>query len=122
MDPPLKILLIEDNPADQSMISGMLAQARGWDFALEWVTNLTAGLERLRGDGIDLVLLDLGLPESTGLATVQRLFAEGIPVPTLIVLSGVTDEDIAIKALQSGAQDYLVKGQVDSALLQRAIR
>ena len=122
MDLPLKILLIEDNPADASLISDMLAQARGWEFALTWVTSLTSGLERLRGGGIDLVLLDLGLPESTGLATVQRLFAEGIPVPTLVVLSGITDEEIAITALRSGAQDYLVKGQVDSVLLLRAIR
>ena len=122
MTPPLKILMIEDNPADASMISGLLAQARGWEFALTWVASLTSGLERLRGGGIDLVLLDLGLPESTGVATVQRLFAEGIPVPTLIVMSGVTDQEVAIKALQSGAQDYLVKGQVDSALLLRAIR
>ena len=119
---PLQVLLIEDNPADASMITGLLAQARGWEFALTWVGDLSAGIDRLRGGGIDLVLLDLGLPESTGLATVQRLVAQGVPLPTLIVLSGVTDEEIAIKALQLGAQDYLVKGQVGSALLLRAIR
>ena len=122
MTQPLQVLLIEDNPADASMITGLLAQARGWEFGLTWVSDLSAGVDRLRGGGIDLVLLDLGLPESTGLATVLRLFAQGLVVPPLIVLSGITDEEIAIKALQSGAQDYLVKGQVDSALLLRAIR
>ena len=118
----LQVLLIEDNPADASRITDLLAQARGWAFELTWVSDLSAGVDRLRGGGIDLVLLDLGLPESTGLATVQRLVAQGIALPTLIVLSGVTDEEIAIKSLQLGAQDYLVKGQVDSALLLRAIR
>jgi signal transduction histidine kinase len=122
MTAPLQVLLIEDNTADASMIADLLTQARGWAFALTWVSDLSAGIGRLRGGGIDLVLLDLGLPESTGLATVQRLMAQGVAVPTLIVLSGITDEEIAIKTLQLGAQDYLVKGQVDSALLLRAIR
>jgi len=122
MTVPLQILLIEDNPADASMITGLLTQARGWEFALTWANNLSNGLERLREMHFDVLLLDLGLPESSGLATVKRLFAQAQPVPTLIVLSGLTDEEIAIKALQAGAQDYLVKGQVDSALLVRAIR
>jgi len=122
MTVPLQILLIEDNPADASMITGLLTQARGWEFALTWANDLSRGLERLREMHFDVLLLDLGLPESSGLATVKRLFAQAQPVPTLIVLSGLTDEEIAIKALQAGAQDYLVKGQVDSALLVRAIR
>lgn len=122
MTAPLQILLIEDNPADASMITSLLTQARGWEFALTWATDLSRGLERLRETRFDVLLLDLGLPESSGLATVQRLFAQAQPVPTLIVLSGLTDEEIAIMALRAGAQDYLVKGQVDSALLVRAIR
>jgi len=122
MAEPLQILLIEDNPADASMIAGLLAEAKGWAFALTWMKDLTSGLERLRGGGFDVLLLDLGLPESTGLATVQRLFAQNVAVPTLIVLSGLSDEETAVKALQSGAQDYLAKGQIDSALLLRAIR
>lgn len=122
MHQPLQILLIEDNPADVGLVTRLLAQARGWAFVLTSVSDLTAGIARLREGGIDVVLLDLGLPESVGLATVQRLFGAGIPVPTLVVLSGLTDEDVAISALQSGAQDYLVKGQFDAALLQRVIR
>jgi len=122
MDNPIQVLLIEDNPADARLIEVMLGEAPGLDFKVTWVDNLTAGVQRLAEAKIDVVLLDLGLPESTGLATLQKLFSHAPKVPTLVVLSGLTDEGIAVQALQSGAQDYLVKGQVDSALLVRAIR
>jgi len=117
-----RVLLIEDNPADARLIELMLAEARGLAFELEWVDSLEAGVERLRRGDIDVVLLDLGLPGSSGLDTLHRLFARGPKLPTLVVLSGLTDEEVAMQALQAGAQDYLVKGQVDSALLVRAIR
>jgi signal transduction histidine kinase len=119
---PLRVLLIEDNPADARLIECMLGEARGLRFELEWAQNLSDGVAHLRRHPVDIVLLDLGLPESTGLDTLQRLFSHGSKVPTLVVLSGLTDEEIAVQALQSGAQDYLVKGQVDSSLLVRAIR
>jgi signal transduction histidine kinase len=122
MDDPIRVLLIEDNPADARLIEIMLGQAKGLRFTLDWAGSLTAGVERLREHGADVVLLDLGLPESTGLETLLRLRSHGHPVPTLVVLSGLTDEEIAVQALQSGAQDYLVKGQVDGPLLVRAIR
>jgi signal transduction histidine kinase len=122
MDAPLSVLLIEDNPADARLIELMLGQAKGLHFRLAWVTSLNAGIAHLRDHGADVVLLDLGLPESSGLDTLQRLFSHGIAVPTLVVLSGLTDEEVAVQALQAGAQDYLVKGQVDASLLVRAIR
>jgi signal transduction histidine kinase len=125
MDQPIRVLLIEDNPADARLIEFMLSEARGLRFLLAWAANLTAGLAHLHAHPIDVVLLDLGLPESTGLDTLQRLLTStprSRHVPTLVVLSGLTDEEIAVQALQAGAQDYLVKGQVDSALLVRAIR
>ena len=122
METPIRVLLIEDNPADARLIEFMLNDAKGLAFELEWRDNLGAGLERLDAGNVDVVLLDLGLPESTGFDTLQRLLGAGRKVPTLVVLSGLTDEEIAVQALQSGAQDYLVKGQVDSALLVRAIR
>ena len=121
-DEPVRVLLIEDNPADARLIEQMLGEARGLRCTLDWTPNLRAGIAFLREHPVDLVLLDLGLPESTGLPTLQRLLSQASRVPTLVVLSGLTDEDIAVQALQSGAQDYLVKGQVDSALLVRAIR
>jgi signal transduction histidine kinase len=123
MNRPIHVLLVEDSPGDARLIQLMLSEARGLRFDLTWVDNLPDGLARLRAGRIDVVLLDLGLPGSTGLDTLLRLFDQGAThVPTLVVLSGLTDEEIAVQALQSGAQDYLVKGQVDSALLVRAIR
>ena len=124
MTHPIRVLLIEDNPGDAGLIAKMLdeARAKGLAFELTWTEDLPSGVERLCTDGADVVLLDLGLPGSSGLETLQRLFAHGRKVPTLVVLSGLTDEEVAVQALQSGAQDYLVKGQVDSATLIRAIR
>ena len=122
MAAPIKVLLIEDNPGDARIIEELLAQAKGLAFRLEWVDSLTAGMERLKARKVDVVLLDLGLPESVGIDTLQRLFAQMTAVPTVVVLSGLTDESMAVQAVQFGAQDYLVKGQVDSALLVRSIR
>lgn len=121
-DSRIKILLIEDSPGDARLIEHMLAQARGLICELHWVDNLTAGIEHLKTQPTDLVLLDLGLPESSGLDTLRRLLALAPTVPTLVVLSGLSDENVAVQAVQSGAQDYLVKGQVDTPLLIRSIR
>lgn len=117
---PIKVLLIEDTPGDARLIGHMLAQAPGFDLA--WVANLTDGIAYLQTKACDVLLLDLGLPESTGLETLQRLLAHAPSVPPLIVLSGLSDETIAVQAVQAGAQDYLVKGQVDTQLLVRSIR
>jgi signal transduction histidine kinase len=122
MDQPIRVLLIEDNAADARLIEVMLGQSRALQFKLDWAANLSDGIAHLTQHAVDVVLLDLGLPESTGLDTLRRLMARGAQVPTLVVFSGLTDEEIAVQALQQGAQDYLVKGQVDSALLVRAIR
>ncbi len=120
----VNVLLIEDNPADARLISEMFADAcrTGPAFELKWAQSLADGLDDLRRSEADVVILDLGLPESTGLETVRRMFDSKVPVPTLVVMSGSADEDVAVQALQVGAQDYLVKGRVDSALLVRSIR
>lgn len=117
-----RILLIEDNAGDARLIEHMLAQAPGLVCRLDWVDTLAAGVEHLKTQATDVVLLDLGLPESSGLETLKRLLALAPTVPTLVVLSGLNDEDMAVEAVQSGAQDYLVKGQVDTPLLIRSIR
>ena len=118
----IKILLIEDNPGDARLIKYMLAESQAMVCEMEWAESLTAGLARLAQGGIDLVLLDLGLPESSGLDTLRRMQEHAPDVTTLIVLSGLNDENIALQAVQLGAQDYLVKGQVDTSLLVRSIR
>jgi PAS domain-containing protein len=79
------------------------------------------GLERLVEGGIDVVLLDLGLPDSRGLETLNRAHTQAPEVP-IVVLTGLADETVGVKAVQEGAQDYLVKGQVDGDVLVRAIR
>jgi signal transduction histidine kinase len=124
MNPVTRVLLIEDNPGDAKLIATMLAEAgaKGLGFELVWAEDLPSGVEHLRAGDIDIVLLDLGLPGSSGLETLQLLFNQTPKVPTLVVLSGLTDEEVAVQALLSGAQDYLVKGHVDSATLMRAIR
>ena len=75
----------------------------------------------LRSSPADVVLLDLSLPDSVGFSTFEKV-REAAPDAALIVLSGMTDEDLAVKTVKKGGQDYLVKGQLDSASLVRAIR
>jgi PAS domain S-box-containing protein len=116
-----RVLLIEDNPGDARLIKEMLRDARGNSFHLEHTDNLTLGLERLQKGGIDVVLLDLALPDSRGIDTFTRLHAKATDLP-VILLTGLDDEVIAVQAIKEGAQDYLVKGQIDSILLERAIR
>ncbi len=117
----INILLVEDNPADVRLLKEMLAEIIGVPPHLERVDRLSAGLERLGSGGIDVVLLDLSLPDSRGLSTLLKMQAHSPHLPN-IVLTGLEDEALATRAVRQGAQDYLVKGQVDANLLLRAAR
>jgi PAS domain S-box-containing protein len=117
----LKVLLIDDNPEDVRLIREMLAEAKDIIFHLEASDGLSAGLEQLAKTQVDLILLDLSLPGSQRIATFRKVYAQAAGVP-ILVLSGADDEELAMGALQAGAQDYLVKGQVDGQLLARAIQ
>ena len=117
---PIRVLLIEDNPDDADLLQEFLASSTRTRFALEVAPRLMEGLQRLAHDTFDTVLLDLGLPDSQGLDTLTRATAETAGVP-IIVLTGLTDEAVGIEAMQKGAQDYLMKGEVDEKLLERAI-
>ncbi|HEU0201911.1 MAG TPA: diguanylate cyclase [Burkholderiaceae bacterium] len=118
-----KVLLIEDDPPNAWMIRDMLALAKSMTFEVSWAESLEAGVKQLNGgNGADVVLLDLGLPGSYGLETLQRLIAAVKKLPPVVVLSGIADEDVAVQAVQAGAQDYLVKGNLDPGLLARSIR
>ena len=116
----LRVLLIEDNPGDARLIQAILGEARAV-FDLEWADHLAAGLELLGAGPMDLVLLDLGLPDSQGLETVARV-RESAPRVPVVVLTGTDDNVLAMEALELGAQDYLIKGQVDTRLILRSIR
>jgi len=117
----VKVLLIEDNPAYTRLIREILAEAKDSPFKLECADRLATGLACLAQGRIEVVLLDLGLPDSQGLSTLVKVRAEALTVP-VVVLTGLDDEALAVEAVQEGAQDYLVKGQVDSNLLRRSIR
>jgi PAS domain S-box-containing protein len=115
---PVRVLLIEDNPADAALIQGVLADA---PFAVEPAASLAAGLERLAPGGVDVVLLDLLLPDGSGLEALTAVQARCLDVP-VVVLTGLESEERATQALQQGAQDYLLKGQFDGPALTRAVR
>ncbi len=117
----IEVLLVEDSAAVALQIENYLSEAKGTRFVLEHVRDLTSARERMVTGGIDLILLDLGLPDSHGLGTFYRMHDLAPDLP-MVVFTGVSDEDLALEALRQGAQDYLVKGQVDGALLIRAIR
>jgi len=121
MSESLGILLVEDNPADADLIRELLPASGAVSFQVEAVARLSSALARLQSAGIDLVLLDLGLPDSQGLETLRQLRASAPEVP-VIVLTGNNDRMIGLQAAQGGAQDFLVKGQLTQDLLERAIR
>jgi signal transduction histidine kinase len=115
------VLLIEDNEDHVAFLQQLLANPEGMHFELQTANGLARGLERLKDGGIQLILLDLTLPDSDGLETFIRVL-EAAPEIPLIVLSGITDVALAIETVQLGAQDYLVKGRVDNHLLVRSMQ
>lgn len=117
----LTILLIEDNPGDVRLIREMLAEARHVRFEVKNADYLSEGLKQLKEETIDGVLLDLSLPDSQGLDTLTKVHSEAPDIP-IIVLTGLDDEILGVEAVHQGAQDYLVKGQVDANLLTRTLR
>ncbi|HMC26183.1 MAG TPA: response regulator, partial [Verrucomicrobiae bacterium] len=120
MEKPIKILLVEDSPVDSRLLQLLLGESKTMYFAWTCVARLTEALAKLRNEQFDVVLSDLTLPDSQGLDTFQALRAQAPGMP-MIVLSGTDDETMAVKAVREGAQDYLVKGKVDSHVLIRSI-
>jgi len=122
MTDPIRILLIEDNPGDAVLLRETLRDVGGTDqFALTHVMRLEEGLQKLASAVFDVVLLDLSLPDGHGLETLSRTYSHAAGTP-IVVLTGLNDETLAVRAVQEGAQDYLVKGNVDSNLLARSLR
>ena len=119
--PPLQILVIEDNPGDIFLLKEFL---RATDLAIEKIyeaSRLSDGLAILGTEHIDLVFLDLSLPDSYGLESYIGLGWQAQRLP-VVLLTGLTDTKVALQALAMGAQDYLIKGDFDEKLLSRAIR
>jgi two-component system cell cycle sensor histidine kinase/response regulator CckA len=117
----IRVLLVEDNPGDARLLAELLSETDAGHLKLEHVERLSTALDRLPEGHFDLLLLDLSLPDEQGLNTLVRAHACAPKVP-IVVLTGLDDEALAIKAVRAGAQDYLVKGRVDGDLLVRSIR
>jgi PAS domain S-box-containing protein len=117
----LQLLLIEDNPGDARLIREMLRDSTDVKFDIQWVERLTEGLDSLRDNTIDIILLDLMLPDSQGIDTFLAMQTESVRTP-IIILTGLDDEELAVEALRHGAQDYLLKGDLEINLLSRSIR
>ena len=115
------ILLVEDNPGDVRLLRETLRDAGTLRYELEHAWRLSEALERLSAGGVDVLLLDLSLPDAQGMQTVARALEAAPDVP-IIVLTGLEDDLLAVQAVQAGAQDYLPKGRLDPTLLARSIR
>ncbi|MGA2183284.1 MAG: PAS domain S-box protein [Bryobacteraceae bacterium] len=115
-----RALLIEDNLADAHLFGELLREAGAWRLQLTHVTTLAAAIERLQSEDFDVALVDLSLPDATGLEAVVRLHSS-FPALPLVVVTGLDDEATAARAVREGAQDYLVKGQTGGHLLLRAM-
>lgn len=117
----IRILLVEDNPGDARLIREMLNEVRSAGVELACAASLQEALQAVAGEPFAIILLDLNLPDSSGIGTFARM-RDMAPDTPVVVLSGYDDENAAVHAVQEGAQDYLVKGHVDGSLLVRSIR
>jgi signal transduction histidine kinase len=116
----IKILLVEDNPGDARLLRETFREITDTKFELTHVEQLNEAITQLAKFNFDAILLDLSLPDSQGVETVERVLSAAPSLP-IIVLTGLADESIGIRAVRKGAQDYFIKGQTSSDLLVRAI-
>jgi len=122
---PTRVLLVEDNPADARLITEYITDQSWPDIdadapTVEHVDRLSDARDVL-ADTVDVVLLDLGLPDSSGVETLEEVLAVGVPTP-VVVMTGLDDERIGVDAVERGAQDYLLKDDVTPRLLQQTLR
>ena len=117
----LSVLHIEDDPVDARVFETVLGNIYYYDFLLTHVCTLEQALTALSENTFDIVFLDLSLPDSTGLESIRQIH-DISPESPVVILSGSQDPDITLKAVEWGAQDYLVKGRIDESLLTRTVR
>lgn len=119
-DRPISVLLVESDPQGHASLQEVFDAASHARFEVEWVRRLSDALERLSKGGIDVVLLDLDLPDSVGVNTFERTNAFAPDVP-IVVLTALDDQALAMRLVQAGAQDYLLKGSVQPDILIRSL-
>jgi PAS domain S-box-containing protein len=117
----IRILLVEDNEGDARLVKENLQEMSVVNYEIDHVTRFKNAIEHVTSHEYDLVILDLGLPDSSGFQTFKNFQLVAVDVP-IVIFTGLGDEELSIKTVQAGAQDYLVKGHVDSYILTRAIR
>src|SRR6202048_1735319 len=117
----MRVLVIEDNPGDARLLEEMFGKERPGTFAVTHLSLMSEAVIHLAKGEADIVLLDLGLRDTHGLESVRRAHAAAPGIP-LIVLTGMDDEALAAEAMKEGAQDYLIKGQIENRALPRALR
>jgi DNA-binding NtrC family response regulator len=117
----LQVLVVEDNAGDARLLREMFSKEKPGSFELTHLLRMSEAVIHLAKGGVDIVLLDMGLPDGHGLDTVRRAHAAAPGVP-VIVLTGLDDEVLAAEAMKEGAQDYLIKGQIENRALPRALR
>ena len=118
---PLQVLVVEDNAGDARLLREMFSKEPPGSFELTHLLRMSEAVVHLAKGGVDIILLDMGLPDGHGLDTVRRAHAVAPGVP-VIVLTGLDDEALAAAAMKEGAQDYLIKGQIENRALPRALR
>lgn len=121
MPKPSRILLIEDNEVHTKWVRLQLKHAAPDGFLLDCATTLSDGIEHLEKGGVELVLLDMGLPDCDGLPSLNIL-VERFPTLPIVILSALEDELVCTEAVRQGAQDYFFKGHVDGDQLVRGMR
>lgn len=121
VDPPIRVLLVEDDEDDYLLTRGLLRDVDGASFALEWAQSYAAGLEAVRGGEFDVVLLDYRLGAQTGLDFLGRLPVDEA-TPPVILLTGQGDRETDLVAMRAGAADYLAKAGLNATMLERSIR
>lgn len=118
---PIHVLVIEDDPIQAKYIQGMFSSVEAEAFVITIGNSLKAGIDIIASARVDIILLDLMLPDSQGLETFIKMYDHAPTIP-IVVLSSLDDETPAVLAVQRGAQDYLIKGKIDVHTLVRSIR
>jgi DNA-binding NtrC family response regulator len=118
---PLKVLLVEDDEDDYFLAKELFSEFNGWHVQLDWMKNFASGLEAITRSAHDVCLVDYRLGAQNGIELLRTALERGCKAP-IILLTGQGEHQIDLEAMRAGASDYLVKGRLDSGLLERSIR